>query len=289
MFGNLTRGIPAKRLPMFDSAAGDAAQKIGLDPIDSRAALAVMQGFRQSALAIALQVSDDISSNSLDDGELASERLDSYMLDVLGVDEGEEPDTNSLNLLSACVADAFETLGCSEDLVADIFNEDPATADSAIESAADTVIGSMPDDGDAMDSLVKGFIYGFSSPDMSDVEPDSDGDEAGFDAMGKPGKKLAAGKKTTKKVNGRTIVYQAKKVVRNGKVTVVNKRISGKLILSAAQRAGMKKLHAKPKSASSFKKAHRSIVKGVVAHIYHPKHAAGAMNMAKGGMKKFGS
>ena len=283
MFGNLTRGIPAKRLPMFDSAAGDAAQKIGLDPIDSRAALAVMQGFRQSALAIALQISDDISSNSLDDGELASERLDSYMLDVLGVDEGEEPDANSLSLLSASVADAFETLGCSEDLVADIFNEDPATADSAIESAADTVIGSMPDDGDAMDSLVKGFIYGFSSPDMSDIEDD----EAGFDAMGKPGKKLAAGKRTTKKVNGRTIVYQAKKVVRNGKVTVVNKRISGKLILSAAQRAGMKKLHAKPKSASSFKKAHRSIVKGVVAHIYDPKHAASAMRMHQGGMNKF--
>lgn len=287
MFGNLTRGIPAKRLPMFDSAAGDAAQKIGLDPIDSRAALAVMQGFRQSALAIALQISDDISSNSLDDGELASERLDSYMLDVLGVDEGEEPDANSLSLLSASVADAFETLGCSEDLVADIFNEDPATADSAIESAAEIVIESMPDEGDAMDSLVKGFIYGFSSPDMSDIE--DDGDEPGFDAMGKPGKKLAAGKRTTKKVNGRTIVYQAKKVVRNGKVTVVNKRISGKLILSAAQRAGMKKLHAKPKSASSFKKAHRSIVKGVVANIYHPKHAAGAMGMAKGGMKKFGT
>lgn len=287
MFGNLTRGIPAKRLPKFDSAAGDAAQKIGLDPIDSRAALAVMQGFRQSALAIALQVSDDISSNSLDDGELASERLDSYMLDVLGVDEGEEPDANSLSLLSASVADAFETLGCSEDLVADIFNEDPATADSAIESAAEVVIESMPDEGDDMDSLVKGFVYGFSSPDMSDIE-DGD-DEAGFDAMRKPGKKLGAGKKTTKKVNGRTIVYQAKKVVRNGKVTVVNKRISGKLILSAAQRAGMKKLHAKPKSASSFKKAHRSIVKGVVANIYHPKHAAGAMGMAKGGMNKFGS
>lgn len=285
MFGNLTRGIPAKSFPKFDSAAGDAAQKIGLDPIDSRAALAVMQEFRSNGLKIALQVSGDVFSNSLDDGELASERLDSYMLDALEVDEGEEPDSYSLNLLSISVSDAFETLGCSEDLVVDIFNEDPTTADSAIESAAEIVTEGLPDEGEAMDSLWKGFIYGFSSPDMSDIE--DDGDEPGFDAMGKPGKKLAAGKKTTKKVNGRTIVYQAKKVVRNGKVTVVNKRISGKLILSAAQRAGMKKLHAKPKSASSFKKAHRSIVKGVVAHIYDPKHAASAMRMHQGGMNKF--
>ena len=45
--------------------------------------------------------------------------------------------------------------------------------------------------------------------------------------------------------------YKRRKVIRDGKVQVVNKRISGKVRLSAAQKAGVKKMLRKAHSATA--------------------------------------
>ena len=283
----LTRGFPtSKNFPQFDSAAGDAAQNLTLDPIDQRAALAAVQDVRRAGMAIVLQLADDISNDALDDGELPSERLDTYMQAAMDVQDGEAPDENVLQLLSANVADAFSTLGCSDDLINDIFSDDPATADSAIETASDTIIGGLPDDGEALDDLTKQFIYGFGYTDIGEAD-DGDADEPGFDAM-KSKKKMAVGKTTFRKVGGHTLKYKAIKAVRHGKVVVINKRVAGTVKLSAAQRAGLNKARIKAMTPAAFKRAPRSLVKGIVAHVYHPKHAASMIRMAQGGAKKFG-
>lgn len=269
-------------VPKYDSAAGDQADKLGLDAINQRAALSAVQDVRRAAMAIVLQLADDIGSDALGN-DLPSERLDAYMTEAMGVEDGEKADESVLQLLSANIADAMSTLGCSDDLINDVFSDDTATADSAIEASADTILAGLPDDGEALDDLTSQFIYGFDYKDIGEPD-DGDQDEAGYDAMGKP--KKVVGKTTIKKVGGRTIKYKAIKAVRHGKVVVVNKRVAGTIKLSSAQRAALNKARIKAMVPSAFKKAHRSLVKGIVAHIYHPK--AAAMRMAKGGMNKAG-
>lgn len=270
---SLMRGIPTRKdIPQFDSAAGDAAQKLGMT-IDDRAALAAMQDVRRAAMAIALQIADDISNDALGE-DLPSERLDSYMQAAMDLDEGETADESVLQVLSASIADAMSTLGCSDDLIADCFNEDTATADSALESASDTILTNLPDDGDAVDELSKNFIYGF---DHSDIGAPDDDEEAGYDSM-KGGKPKMAGKTTIKKVGGRTVKYKAVKAIRGGKLTIVNKRVAGTVRLSAAQRAALNKARIKAMVPSAFKKAHRSVMKGIVMRIYG-KNAGGVARM----------
>ena len=265
----------------YDSAAGDAVKEIGASSIDKRAALAATQDMRKTALTIVLQLVDDVTENALDADELPSERLDALMSSALGLDDGESDDVLG-ELLSAHVADALSSLQVSDEMIADIFGDDVDAADSAIDAMAETVLANLPNEGDDMDAFVKSFVYGFSEPDMSDAEDMVDGgdDESEeYDSMsGKPKKKLGIGQKTIKKVNGRTIRYQAIKAVRNGKIVAVNKRIGGTIVLTAAQKAAMHKLHAKPRTGASAKKAMRSLLKGERAKIYKGKGAKGLVN-----------
>lgn len=260
---SLMRGIPTRKdIPQFDSAAGDAAQKLGMT-IDDRAALAAMQDVRRAGFAIALQIADDIANDGLGE-DLPSERLDSYMQAAMDLDDGETPDDMILQFLSANVADAMATLGCSDDLISDCFSEDTATADSAIEAASDTIMTNAPDDGEALNELANQFIYGFSDPDFKDI---ADGDMSGFDSMnGK--KKLAAGQKTTKKVRGNTVVYKAVKAVVNGKLKVKNVRVAGTFRQTAAQKAASKNARLKAHTGNAIRKRQRSLDKGKKAGLY---------------------
>ena len=91
-------------------------------------------------------------------------------------------------------------------------------------------------------------------------------EEPQFDATGK--KKLRTGKKTVKKVNGKTLVYKAVKAIRNGKRVVINKRISGKPFLKAGQKAALKKARRKASTGTAIRKQMRSLGKGIRANIY---------------------
>ena len=87
---------------------------------------------------------------------------------------------------------------------------------------------------------------------------------------------------------------KAQKVVRNGKITTVNKRVSGTVVLTAAQKARMRKLGMKAHTASAISRRHRSLTKGINAGIYYSKRdkgkrakaAAAALKAAETAMSK---
>ena len=127
-------------------------------------------------------------------------------------------------------------------------------ADTAIESACDTVLENLPEDGEPLDEFAKAFIFGDYD------EGDDDGDE-GYDAVGN--KKLSVGKSTVKKVNGMTIRYKAIRAMRHGKAVVINKRVGGTIKLSSKQKAALRKARSKAHRGSAMMSRGRSILKGI--------------------------
>ena len=242
----------------------NAEQAAQVDPIDNRAAMALMWSIREQALYVVKVTVDAIGEGKLD-GLPPSEFLDSASLYAMGVDteEGEQADPVLNSLFSAHVADAFSSLGVPDDMVADIFGDDVALADTSLESAVDIVIENLPPEGEPMDRFVNDFVYG-NHDENGDDDLDSE-----LDALtGKPKKPVSAGQKTTKKVNGKTLVYKATKAIRNGQMVVVNKRISGTVKLSAKQRAALHKAQMKAHTGTAIKRQMRSLGKGIAKGLY---------------------
>ena len=267
MFGNNSFGLGMFKRDQFDSVAGNVATQLGqnLAPMDERALLADLQAVRFIAMYIVLQLSDAVIENTLGDEVLPSEYLDTLML--AGVDTGENDEIDSMvnQLLSANLADAFSTLGIPDDMIADIIGDNVEAADAAIEAMAPIVIANLPDEGEALDSLINHFVYGFNA----DEALLNDDEDEQYDGVGKPRKKIRAGGSTVKEVNGKKIRYKGVKVVRDGKVTVVNKRLEGQtLIKTSAQKSALKRLHNKVPSLSAINKRMRSLGKGIKANIF---------------------
>lgn len=249
----------------------EAAEKMELDPISERMAITATSQMRLAALNVAFMLSAVLTDGEYDDEELLpSEVLDGLMIEAFTDDDDDEADLGDIDenvriTFSAHVSDALSTLGVEDAVIADLFDDEIEVADAACLAAAETVLENMPDDGEAFDEFVAGFAY---SDDGSDDEEDSfDGmnEEYQFDAAKK---KLRAGKKTVKKVNGKTLIYKAVKAIRNGKKVTINKRISGKVKLNASQRAGLKKARRKAGTSSAIRKQMRSFGKGLRANIY---------------------
>lgn len=257
----------------------DAADKLEVDPISERMAIVATSQMRIQALSVAFMLAATLSEADYDDDDiLPSEVLDSLMLEAFVDDDDDDIDgidENVKSVFSAHVADALSTLGVEDAVIDDLFDDDVEVADAAALAAGETVLENMPDDGDDFDVFVAAFAY--SDEGVDDAEDESfdnlDG-EVQFDAAGK--KKLRAGKKTVKKVNGKTLVYKAVKAIRHGKKVTINKRISGKPLLKAGQKAALKKARRKAGTGSAIKKQIRSFGKGMRANIYkgNPKRLA---------------
>ncbi len=257
-------GLGAYQRPMYDSAAGNAAEQLAekVSPISERAALAAMQSIRGNALSIVLLLTDAVVDNSLEEGSIPSEYLDTLILAAMDSDDDAEIDPMITQLVWANISDAMASLGVEESLIEDIGSDDVEAADAAIEAAAEIIIANMPDAGEPLDEFYEQFVYGFDANDMFAEEKP----ENGFDAMKKP--RVGATSVRTD-ASGRKIRSKGVKVVRNGKVTVVNKRLPGQTVMKTqAQKAALRKLHSKPRSASSMKKALRSMNKGKTANLY---------------------
>lgn len=260
----------------------DAADKIGNELINERMAKAANEQMRLGALSVVFLLASILLGDDYDDAELLpSELLDTLMLDAFDSSDDDEDggdiDDGVKTTLSAHVADALSTLGVSDDVISDLFNNDVEIADAATLTVAETVLENMPDDGEDFDDFVAAFVY-------SDYEDEAD--ESGFDSMGQPqfdaAKKLRPGKKTVKKVNGKTLVYKAVKAIRNGKKVVINKRISGNIKLTAGQKGALKKARRKAGNASAIRKQMRSLGKGIRMKIYkgNEKQLRGLKNAA---------
>lgn len=262
MFGSF--GLDAYQRPMFDSAAGNAAEQLAekVSPVSERAVLAAMQSIRSNALSIVLLLTDAVVDNSLEEGSIPSEYLDTLILAAMDSDDDAELDPMIAQLMWANISDAMASLGVEESLIEDIGSDDVEAADAAIEAAAEIITANLPDDGEPLDGFYEQFVYGFDANDMFAEEAP----ENGFDAMKKP--RVGATSVRTD-ASGRKIRSKGVKVVRNGKVTVVNKRLPGQTVMKTqAQKMSLRKLHSKPRSASSMKKALRSMNKGKTANIY---------------------
>lgn len=262
--GDLTAQRQNKKDAMFDGIKTAVEQVAG--KIDERMAVALTANTRQAALSVVLQLAMILSEGQdvdPDDELLPNELLDGLMIDAFNDDDDDGIDEMVNTVFSAHIADAFSSLGVSDDTIENIFGDDLDVADTAIESACDTVLENLPDDGKPLDDFINEFVYG----DYSDDE--EIGDDAYDGVMfDKAGKKLSVGKKTIKKVNGHTIAYKAIKAVRHGKVVTINKRMSGHIILNSKQKGALRKARAKANTAGAIRKQMRSLSKGIKRGIY---------------------
>lgn len=231
-----------KPVSTFDSAAGDAATKIAEDSLELKAIDSEIQMYRKQALFAVLQMSDDIVEGNLDDDELPSDRFDAY---VMQADDGEdEVDVYTAQIISANMADAYATFGVSEEMITSIFSDNPEEADAAIEAASEIVSQNAPTDDDELAALALLFIFG-----EDNLESEFDG------VVGKVVRKVNA--------MGQKIAYKAVKVIRHGKIAIINRRVNQamKILKTAAQKAGIKKMQRKSNTGSALRKRERSMAK----------------------------
>lgn len=243
----------------FDSTGSDMHQSAQqLSTAERRAHRSVVEEARLWGILIVSSLIMSIAEGDLGD-DLASDRLDALMLSALGDSDDEEG--AFWQLIEGAVSDAFETLGVDETVVSDIFGDDVELADTSIEAAAQTALSNLPDDGEPMDHFVSEFVYG-------------DEDEAGFDAAnpvksGSKKDKAKLGAFSARNVGGKKIAYRGTAVIRNGKRTIVNKRLPNqKVRLSVKQRANLKNLKIKAQRADSIKKRVISFKKGKRMGLY---------------------
>lgn len=232
-----------KNQPLLDSVASVALDKIEAYEVNANALNSEIQSLRRGALAVAVSLAMSITEGELED-ELPTDRLDALLAGIASdADDDEfEVDQATLDIVIANVQDAFATLGVSDDLIVAMFEGD-ADADEAIESASEIIISNLPSEDD-MDALIDLFVYGEAEDDENHM---LDG--------------VSLGKTTTKSGKLGKVVYKAVKAIRNGKVAIVNKRVSGKVKLSAKQRSALNKARRKASASGAIKKRMRSMVK----------------------------
>ena len=232
-----------KNNAQYDSASANAAQAIEATGIDVAALNSDIQSMRKAALVVALELAGALVDGELGENELPSDRLDVLLAGFAATDESDdeiEVDQATLDIFIANVQDALETLGVDSDLIGAMFGGDD-DADEAIEAAAEMIESNAPT-GDEVDELLDLFVFGEAE------------DEQMLDGV-------SLGKTTSKSGKFGKVVYKAVKAIRNGKVTVVNKRVSGKVKLSPKQRMALSKARRKAGSGASIAKRMRSLKK----------------------------
>lgn len=263
----------ARQQAQFDALTPqEAADKLDASPISERMALVATSQMRIQALSVVFLLAAMLNDADYDGEELLpSELLDSLMLDAFTDDDSDDYDGGDVDdkvkaTFSAHVADALSTLGVDDSVIEDLFSDEVEVADAAVTLAAETILENMPDDGDDFDEFVAAFAYSEEDEEEEGEVFDNmnGGTEYQFDAAGK----RRVGKKTIKKVNGKTLIYKAVKAIRNGKRVVINKRISGKPFLKAGQKAALKKARRKASTGTAIRKQMRSFGKGMRAGIY---------------------
>lgn len=246
-------------LPVLDSAAADAAAKIADDTTNLDIAELNQQNrmLRLSAFSLVRVFADSIVSNDLDENELPSDRFAALLAGLSGNEDGDDIDIDptTLDIIVAHVKDAMESLGVSDSsMINAAFGDSVEEADQALQSIAEIVESNLPTDDDELSSFIQTFVYG-------DVDGDIDDSGMILDSAG-------IGKTTVKQGKFGKVIYKAIKAVRNGKITVVNKRVGGKVKLSVKQKAALTKARVKAFSSAALNRRFHSVKKGKRAGLY---------------------
>lgn len=251
----------SKTVNKFDSASGDAATAVA--SIDDKAFDSELLALRCAALFAVFQLSDDILSDDLDDNELPSDRLDAYLHNLNDSENEDEEnaqlDEQIMQVKAANMADAMLSLNVEEEIVRKAFGPDIDEADEAIENLAEIIEVNIPA-GDALDQFIQAFLYGENDLDMTAGEAD----EYDSAELGKS--------KLRKTKSGQTLVYKGVKAVRNGKITIVNKRVGNtgiKVKLSPKQKNALRKALSKAVTPNALKKRMKSLRLGIKNQIYN--------------------
>ena len=317
MFGINTKIAQQQRERQIEQSQFDgikeAAEQIQAqhDPIAERIAISAIASMRIAAMSIVLSTALIVTEGQGDidpeDEMLPSEVLDNLTLEQ--VQEDDEDDDTEIDpmvksVLSAHVADAFSSLGVGDDVINDLFASDTDVADTAIESACQTVVENLPEDGDPLDEFVMAFAFGYDAEALvaggSDEDTEEGYDGAMFDKtdgrtkrtvikgyqrkgekvshLGGRGVEAKLGSTVVKHTrDGRSIKYKGVKAMRHGKVVVINKRISGKIRLSAKQKAALKKARRKAHNGLASMSRMKSIRHGI-SQLYHKTMSAKGLN-----------
>lgn len=151
--------------------------------------------------------------------------LDAYVLDAAGIDEDSEvteDDEDFYNEVWGEVADALVFLGADETAVTELCDKEDSSAGASV---AEAVKGGLVAEGAPSDeAIVMEFAAGDNYDVFKSIYEGAEGDL--FEAA-----------------------YRKKKVVRDGKVVKINKRVSGRIRLSAAQKAGLRAARRKANTA----------------------------------------
>lgn len=250
----------------FDSAAGDAAQVVlSADVVGFDSELSQM---RRSALYATFQLADDILEDELEEGELPSDRLDAFLRSAVADHTGDEDEENSqlnqqiIQIFAANMSDAMASLGADDETIAAAFGTDVDDADAAVQKIAEIIDTNIPKSDEELEAFIESFLYGEGELDMAA------GSINEFDSaeLGK--------NKVRKNKYGQTFVYKGVKAVRQGKITVVNKRVGNTMMkakLSPKQKAALRKASAKAITPNAIKKRLKSINIGRRNGLYGKK------------------
>jgi len=247
-----------KTINGFDSAAGDAAQSVL--SVEDQAFNNEILSLRRDALFGVWQLVDDLLEDDLDDDELPNDRLDAYLSTENESDDEEENqlEQQTMQIKAAFMADAMASLGVSDDLIAAAFDTDVDAADEALAKIAEIIEAATPT-GEDLDDFITQFLYGDDGLDMEAAQVDQ------YDSA-------VLGKNKVRKTKaGQTLVYRGVKAVRQGKITVVNKRVgntSMKVKLSPKQKMALKKAAMKAVRPNAIKKRLKSLSIGHRQGIY---------------------
>lgn len=254
------KAAPAKpTVDEFDTAAGDAAAAVAA--LDDKEFDSELLSIRRAALFSVWQLTDDILSDELDDGELPSDRLDVFMrmeVDLSDDAENAQLEEQIMQVKAANMADAMSSLGVDDETISQAFDTDIDEADEAIERLVEIIEVNTPK-GEDRDEFITAFLYGDSGLDMEAGQVE-EYDSAVF------GKN-----KVRKTKTGQTLVYRGVKAVRHGKITVVNKRVGNatmKVKLSPKQKAALRKALTKAVTPNALKRRVKSLRIGLKNGIY---------------------
>jgi predicted DNA-binding antitoxin AbrB/MazE fold protein len=165
-----------------------------------------------------------------DDGETAADRLKALLVgSVNPMLDGEMADDESdlTDMSREAAWDYLSALGVDEDDIDELLNDfDSATA----ERVREYVAAQLPDGEDAEDAAIEGFVYG------------PEAEASIFDAS----LRLDA-------------TYKKKVAIRDGKKVRINKRVAGRVRLSAAQKLALKKASRKAHRAGARMKRMKSM------------------------------
>ena len=164
-------------------------------------------------------------TDDLDDGETIGDRLFAMTIGIADADKDGDITGDEQEVISEALSEMYDYLvgkGVSEEDAEQLLED---FDDGVAERVKDLLVDNLPD-GDKADDEIDEFVF---TPE--DNEP-------AFDA-----------------------VYKKKLVIRNGKKVRINKRVSGKVRLSAKQKMAIRKAQRKSHSASALMRRMKSMKK----------------------------